>query len=341
MKNFRTYLESRTAHLAISYLAIVMAMSIIFSVIIFTVSSNQLGRPLGPGPEKIGIGRPIITDPVIKGLIEERATNGRNELFWSLFSLNIIILIGGAAFSHILAKKTLRPIEIAMDAQSQFVSDASHELRTPLTALQTTNEVALRKKKLSSNDIKTLLEHNVEEIIKLHGLSSALLRLVRSDYTHFKYESVSVQDVVSEATDSVIALAQSKKIVVEDKVPPIKVIANKGSLVQVLRILIENAIKYSPANSKVQLTAEEDGNYVTLHVIDNGIGIAEEEQEKIFTRFYRVDQSRSKVNSSGYGLGLSIAKSICDHQNMKITIKSNGDSGSIFSVQIKIDKSQS
>lgn len=337
MKSFQTYVKSRTAHLAISYLAIVMAMSIIFSVIIFTVSSNQLGRPLGPGPEKIGISRPIITDPVIKDLIEERAANGRNELLWSLISLNIVILIGGALFSHTLAKKTLRPIELAMDAQSQFVSDASHELRTPLTALQTTNEVALRKEKLSANDVRTLLEHNVEEIVKLHGLSSALLRLVRSDYTHVKYSSVSVQDVVSEAADSVIAFAQSKKITVEDRVPPIKVIANKDSVVQVLRILIENAIKYSPANSKVQLTTEVDGSYVMLHVIDNGIGIAEEEQEKIFTRFYRVDQSRSKVNSSGYGLGLSIARSICTHQNMKLTVNSNKGGGSVFSVQIKID----
>ena len=131
--------------------------------------------------------------------------------------------------------------------------------------------------------------------------------------------------------------AQSKKITVEDKVQPIKVIANKDSLVQVLRILIENAIKYSPVNSKIQLTTEADGDHAILHVIDNGIGIAKEEQEKIFTRFYRVDQSRSKIDSSGYGLGLSIAKSICTHQNMTLTVNSNEGSGSIFSLRIKID----
>jgi signal transduction histidine kinase len=225
-----------------------------------------------------------------------------------------------------------------MDAQSQFVSDASHELRTPLTALQTTNEVALRKKSLSTNDAKTLLRHNVEEIDKLHKLTSSLLSLVNTNHVDPICDRVSLQDVVSEAMNSVIPLAQSKNITVDDTVPLIHVIANKSSIVQVLRILIENAIKYSPKKSSIQLSAETIGSDLVLRVIDKGIGIPKSEQGKIFTRFYRVDQSRSKNTHDGYGLGLAIAKNICDHQGMKLTVESIEGKGSTFSIQIKLSE---
>ncbi len=335
MKSFQAYIKSRTAHLAISYLAIVMAMSILFSLIIFTVSSNQLGRPLGPGPEKLGINRPIITDPVIKGLIEERATTGRVELFWSLFSLNIVILIGGAAFSHVLAKKTLRPIELAMESQSQFVSDASHELRTPLTALQTTNEVALRKRALSKNEIKALLSNNILEVEKLKDLTGALLGLVKYDKNGHDSTCTPLQQVVAEAMDSAINLAQQKEITVEDKVPILDVMAHKTSLTQLIRILLENAIKYSPDNSEVTLSAIKQGNDVYIEVADKGIGISESDQGKIFNRFYRADQSRSKIKADGYGLGLAIAKTICDRQGMELSVTSQLGKGSVFTVQVK------
>ncbi len=299
------------------------------------MSSRQLDRPLDSGPRQMGIGIMIQDGSTLKDIMQRRADAGRTELFQTLFILNILILIGGALFSYMLARKTLRPIEEAMDAQTQFVSDASHELRTPLTALQTTNEVALRKKQISSSETKTLLKNNVEEIVKLHGLTNALLQIVRHDQIVFTKEIVSLQDVVSEAMSSVITLAQSKDITVEDKVPLLSVNIHKNSLIQVLQILIDNAIKYSPNKSTVSLSAEQVGNHVIIYVIDKGIGIAESDQEKIFTRFYRVDQSRSKTKSEGYGLGLAIAKTICDHYGMKLTVTSKESKGSTFSVQIK------
>lgn len=300
------------------------------------MSSNQLGRPLGPGPQQVGVERFVMDGTNIQDLIEQRATQGRSELFQALLLLNLVILVLGLILSYMLARKTLKPIESAMDAQSQFVSDASHELRTPLTALQTTNEVALRKKNLSTNDAKKLLRHNVNEIEKLHGLTSGLLSLVNVNHVDPIYNKVSLQDVVSEAMNSVIPLAQSKNISVNDDIPLLNVIANKSSIVQVLRILIENAIKYSSDESAVQLTAETSGSHVIVHVVDNGVGIAKEDQEKIFTRFYRVDQSRSKINSDGYGLGLAIAKTLCDHQGMRLTVESIEGKGSTFSIQMKL-----
>ncbi len=312
-----------------------MGMSILFSVIIFTVSSNQLGRPLGLGPEKIGISRPMIADPIIKDLMEKRATDGRKELFWSLVSLNTIILIGGAAFSHVLAKKTLRPIELAMDSQSQFVSDASHELRTPLTALQITNEVALRKKALTKNEIKELLTNNIVEVEKLKDLTGALLGLVRYDKNGYNLIYTPLQQAIAEAMESVIVIAQQKGITVEDKIPILDVMAHKASLLQLLRILLENAVKYSPNNSQVTLTADKKGNDVYIKIADKGIGISESDQEKIFDRFYRADQSRSKIKADGYGLGLAIAKTICERQGMKLSVKSELGKGSVFTIHVK------
>jgi len=330
------FVKSRTARLAATYLAIIMAMSIIFSVVIFSLSSRQLDRPFEPRPMQVGISRIAFNDPSIQNLISDRANAGRAELVWSLVQLNLAILVGGAVFSYLLARKTLKPIEEAMDAQTQFVSDASHELRTPLTALQTINEVALRKKQLSQGEARQIIVQNVEEANKLHELTSGLLSLVRSDKVNHVSEPVSLQQVTSEAMESIIEKAQAKNIEVDDRTPNLKVVAHKLSLVQVTRILLDNAVKYSKNDSRVIIETKRSNGHVILKVIDRGIGISRDDQDKIFNRFYRVDSSRSKSESDGYGLGLAIAKNICDHQGIKLSVESKIDKGSTFSLYIRL-----
>lgn len=334
----RLLLTSRTGRLMITYLAIIMSLTLAFSVVIYFLASSQFDRPARP---RFGLYGQAVEPDVIRQqfeqILRERSAQAKTDLLITLALLNGGVLLLGAWFSYFLARKTLEPIEEAMDAQSQFVSDASHELRTPLTALQTTNEVALRKKNLGLDEAKELIGQNISETIKLRELTNALLGLVQEEHVDAPKERIDLRSVVSDTLQTIVPLAQAKSISVEDEIPEIYVLANANSLGQAIRILLENAIKYSPENSVVYVNARSDGETARLQVIDHGIGIDTNDQEKIFRRFYRVDSSRSKQTAEGYGLGLAIAKEICDHQGMKLSVESEPGKGSTFTIEMKVD----
>lgn len=237
--------------------------------------------------------------------------------------------------SFILARKTLRPIEASIEAQSQFVSDASHELRTPLTAMQTINEVALRRSKITVESAKVIIRQNIEEIVKLRSLTDSLLRLARNDTPDFG-GSASLQDIASEAMTNVIQLAQKKNISVDDSVEDLAVTGNIQQLSQILVILLDNAIKYSPENTTVYLTSERKGKYAVLHVRDGGPGIRPYDLRRIFERFYRADQSRSSQRVEGHGIGLSLARKIARQFDGDILAKSTVGEGSTFTIKLPV-----
>ena len=129
--------------------------------------------------------------------------------------------------------------------------------------------------------------------------------------------------------------AQQKNIEIDDKVSNIYARANKSSIIQIVTILLDNAIKYSPEKSIVTISVSKKRHETVISISDNGVGISQKDQTKIFDRFYRVDESRSSMNIRGTGLGLSIAKAICDRQEISISLKSSVDKGSTFSLHIK------
>ncbi len=329
--NLKRYFSSPTGKLALTYLMIIMALTIIFSAIIYIIAADQLDRPLPPQFEGRG---GLVQRDQFREIIEQRANQARSMLLITMAILNSVVLVLGALFSHFMARKTLRPIEKAMDAQNQFVSDASHELRTPLTALQTTNEVALRKKKLSLTEAKELIGYNVIEVVKLRELTNSLLGLVKQESATINKQSFFVHEVVSEVSQKFIASAQAKDIEVDDRTSDIAIYANKPAVDQIMTIFIDNAIKYSPEKSKITLHTQETNDEVRLSVQDEGEGISKNQQSKVFDRFYRVDQSRSGSNTEGTGLGLAIAKAICDRQGMKVSLASE-NKGSKFTLHIK------
>ncbi len=112
--------------------------------------------------------------------------------------------------------------------------------------------------------------------------------------------------------------------------------ADRDSLVDVLGILVENAIKYSPEMSVVQLLSTKQQRTVEISVVDKGIGISSEDKSKIFDRFYRADLSRSKQNVEGHGLGLSIARRLMELQQGSIYVKSSEDQGSTFTITLPL-----
>ena len=269
--------------------------------------------------------------------LEERFDQTRQALLARLIWLNLGALLVGGGISYLLARWSLRPIEDAMEAQTQFVSDASHELRTPLTVLQTTNEIALRKKKLPATEARRLIAHNIEEVKKLKDLANMLLDLLKSTNKPVKLRPVNLQDVVSEAMASVVVVAQDRSIAVEDTVPKLHAQTNQALLARLVAILLDNAVKYSEPGQHVVISAGQAGKKALLHVTDQGSGIRASDLSLIFRRFYRADKSRSSADIPGYGLGLSIADKISQQLGVTIAVKSTPGRGSTFTVELPMN----
>jgi signal transduction histidine kinase len=325
------HLKQDVLRLAGTYLAIIMAMSVGFSVIFYNVSVRELDRR----PHGITI-TDVAQDPdtllTFNDYLENRAQEARLSLLVDLALVNLLALISGGILSYLLAQYTLRPIEDNMEAQAQFVSDASHELRTPLTALRTANEVALRDKKLKITDARAVIAENIEDITRLQSLTDSMLGLLRDDTADFQ-SGVQLTDVVSEAMNMVVSQAQAKDISVEDATGSATLHGNARSLTQLITILLDNAIKYSPEGSTVHVASEVQARSLILTVKDEGIGMNDEAVKNAFTRFYRAEESRS---TAGYGLGLSIAKKIVEAHHGKITIESTPGKGSTFTITMPL-----
>ena len=275
-----------------------------------------------------------LTRNSIQDLLHERANQAKTGMLVSLLFLNLIVLISGAFFSYYLARKTLEPIETTMRAQSQFVTDASHELRTPLTALQLTNEVALRKKRLTLADAKELIGHNLTETIKLRTLSEALLGLARQESADISAADVSLQSIVGPVIETLGPISRSRAITVVNTVKPNSIQANEQAVTQIFKVLLDNAVKYSPAGATVTVSSQHDDTAVYLSVHDNGPAIAAKHHEAIFNRFYRIDESRSSRNAEGTGLGLAIATAIAERHGYSLSLAAAASDGNTFTVMI-------
>lgn len=327
------YIRSTTARLAASYLAIIMAMSIGFSVVIYHISTHELGRQV---PSRV---IRLLTEPdYFNTYLQQRYDESRHALIAELILLNLVMLVAGAFISHVLARRTLRPIEAAMDAQTRFSADASHELRTPLTAIRTSNEVALRKPKLTLAQAKQVIGSNLAEVTRLERLAEGLLKLSRGNSISFKIEPVWLGEVANDAMNQVLAVAQAKSINIDDTVPKIQVSADRAAVVQAVTALLDNAIKYSDKGKTVYLSGQQKNGFGFLSIRDQGPGIKASHLPYIFERFYRADHSRSHQVADGYGLGLSIAKKTISQLGGDITAASRLGDGSTFTVKLPLAK---
>lgn len=327
-----TYLKLTT-----SYVLIIMAISLSFSIVIHRISSAEIDRGLG---RQINIYRGMPINPALSISFEQleaarlkQAEESKKRLTINLIYFNLLILILSSVASYFLAKWTLKPIKESMEGQNRFTADASHELRTPLTAIRSEIEVGLRDKKLTIADSRKLLTSNLEEISKLETLSKALLKLANGEEGLIKFKEVSLEEVIIEAYEKVAKLAEAKKIEFDNQLADIQISGDKSSLVELFVILLDNAIKYSPTKSNIECRILNVDDKVCVKIIDHGIGIKASDLPHIFDRFYRADLSRSKEKADGYGLGLSIAKRIVEMHKASILINSTPGKGSEFVVK--------
>jgi len=314
------------------YLAIIMAISLVFSFSLYHVSGDDLGRNVN---RQIGYFNNFLgpDESQSYGILRQRQLNeDLRHLKSNLILFNLLVLAGGGAASYLLARRTLDPIEEALETQSRFASDASHELRTPLTAIQTENEVALRDKNLTKARAVDLLKSNLEEVAKLRGLSEGLLRLAAGNGSVTSPQTVSLKEVSVIAIGRYEKAAEAKRISLINQVPALKALGDKDSLAELLSIFIDNSIKYSGRSGSVRLSGSRQGKQVSLSVEDKGQGIKPADLPRIFERFYQADPSRNKSRAGGYGLGLAIAKKIVDAHQGHIEVASTVGSGTVFTV---------
>ncbi len=329
--------HSPVFRLTLWYVLLIMAISVMFSVFIYRLTAFQVQQSFPARPRfYIEFGShfsPPLDDRVAE-LFENRYREVMERLKASLLLLNAGVLGTGALASYFLAKRTLRPIENALDQQRRFAADASHELRTPLAAMKTEIEVSLHDK--TQTDHTQVLKSNLEEISKLEYLSTSLLQLARHEDEQQRpvKERVQVSEFVEDAYRRVSALAEKKHITIVRNAPTGAVLGNRAGLADLLVILLDNAIKYSPDNSTVHIHGSLTRQHLVLNVTDHGTGVAAKDLPHIFERFYRVDTSRSKKRTDGYGLGLSIAQQIVDLHSGSIIAESTEGKGTTIIVTL-------
>jgi signal transduction histidine kinase len=328
---------TRKARLTISYLTIIMAISIFFSIVVYNVAVGEADRGLRRQALSLRNNLYFVQPGTLEADRNAQLNTYRNHVVVRLVFVNLGMLVVGAGLSYFLARRNLEPLEQALDAQARFTSDAAHELRTPLTAMKTETEVGLRDKRLSLPDAKALLASNLEEVGKLETLTSALLRLAKNgaapDYDSWR--QLSLHKIMEEASARVEGEANKAKISINTKhLRDAKLYGDHDQLVELFVILLDNGIKYGKPETDISISSESKNAHEIIKVADKGIGIKQTELPYIFERFYRADQSRNKTLVSGFGLGLSLAKQITDAHNGTITVASEMGAGSTFTVAL-------
>lgn len=306
--------------LTFMYASILCLVSIIFSTIIYSNTVNSFNvRPI-----EVFYGKVYSSNEKAKEAINKRDNEIKKELLFHLIVLDSMIIILGTIGSYFLSKKTLKPIEENIELQMEFISNASHELKTPITIISMENEVLLKQKKHTEDELVDQIKSNLEEVQNLSKLVNILLELARNN--KITLEKVKVFDVANNSINKLSSLAKKKNITILNNITNLEINANKDILEEVMVIIIDNAIKYSDKNTTIKVYSKNN----KIFIEDEGIGIKEKDIKYIFDRFYRGDKSHS---SEGYGLGLSLAKHLTEKMKMKITAYNNHDKGSTFIIE--------
>lgn len=224
----------------------------------------------------------------------------------------------------------LERIEQAMDRITRFSADASHELRTPITVMRTRVELALRRPRTAAENHHTL-EQLHAELVRSSDLLDSLMLLARADSgaEQLHIAPANIEDALKDALAQLSPLAGERSISLHSATPdhPIWIAGDRQLLQRLLLILIDNAVKYTPAFGQVSIELATTQGMATVSVKDTGIGIADGDLPHIFDRFYRADKSRTR-QPGGTGLGLSIGRWIAEAHGGSIQVESQLGAGS-------------
>lgn len=232
----------------------------------------------------------------------------------------------------IIVLSDITAVKHGEEIRSEFFANASHELKTPLTAIKGFNDVIGMKSK--DGDIGTLSAKIDKEVNRVVSLIDDMLNLSKLETTKTPIvEKVDLVAVAYDAEESISALARAKNVNIEISGEGV-VEMEKDHAYELVKNLMENAVRYNEDGGHVLVSVDEKSDKVTLKVKDDGIGIDEENQSRIFERFYRVNKSRSR-ETGGTGLGLSIVKHVAELYDAKLTLSSTLGAGTEITVSFK------
>jgi signal transduction histidine kinase len=278
----------------------------------------------------IADGDPDVQLYVIQNRSDEIASIVR--LRWLFFGCAMGGLLLIFCASQFLSGRSIRPVEKSIAQQREFVAAASHELRTPVAAVRANAEV-LHDAPLG--DFEPYLTAITQESIRMSHLISDMLDLARADAGELQVreETVDAKETVRRTVAILTPLAAEREILMETELKPAFCKADSDRLCQVLVVLLDNAIRYSPKGERIRITTESAGQHVLIRVADHGPGIPDEHKGRIFDRFYRMDSARSK--DGGCGLGLSIAKQLSEQMHGALRLSDTDGGGCTFELKLR------
>ena len=228
-------------------------------------------------------------------------------------------------------------LQAGIAQQQRFVSDASHELRTPATVIRGYSDLLARWGSRDPEILKEGIEAIQSESENMQQLIEQLLFLARADQRRqpLKPEMLELSKIVNEVVHSLELVTKEHTLELRQNDAG-TIFADKVTIKQMLRIFLDNAIKYTPKGGRITVESVRQVDRIRLSVSDTGIGIAPENQKKVFDRFFRVDTSHSKREISGTGLGLSIASWIAEQHDITIELESALGKGTTITVAIPL-----
>lgn len=242
----------------------------------------------------------------------------------TLAGLTIVILAAFYFISRFFANLAIRPMEEAFEKQSRFVADASHELKTPLSVINATCGVLhANKDDVIENQIEWV-DSIMRAADRMTGLTGNLLSLARMEDIgqELRISAFDLSAAVADAVSEMKQIAGDRRLVVDELIArDVEVKSDKGHILGILAILLDNAAKYTDEGGVISVSLNKDKRHAVCTVRNSGKGIAPEELPRLFDRFYRGDPARSS-EISGYGLGLAIAKATADRLGAKLVADS-------------------
>ncbi|WP_311481922.1 HAMP domain-containing sensor histidine kinase [uncultured Anaerococcus sp.] len=223
--------------------------------------------------------------------------------------------------------KMLKKIYADYKRQKDFSSNVAHELRTPIAVMK--SQLDVFRQKTNDADARKLLRVLDSNVNKLGGLVDAILSLRKK--SDLKLDEVNLDILVDEIILDLEDKAEDKEVELITRDTNINLVTDDSLLQRLVFNIVDNAIKYNKLGGRVEISAKEDSDFVSIKIADTGLGIPEADKERIFELFYQIDSSRGQ---EGFGIGLSLSKTIADMLGAKIEISDNKPQGSIFTINI-------
>lgn len=260
----------------------------------------------------------------------------KNSVTYVFILTSVLVVLG--LLSRFLVIQALKPARRSLQSQKNFIAAASHELKTPLSVIQLNNS-EVKNMVEDGSKAENLLDISLQESKRMGRLIGDMLALASSDAGHWqiRMDALNMETLLLQAYEKHSPVAAKKGLQIEmnlpeEAFPPLK--GDAGRIEQVLDILLDNALRHSPANSTVAIQAKLRAKAVAVSVVDHGDGVADEHKPLVFDRFFQGDASRTQRDN--FGLGLSIAQEIMTQHGGKIQVSDTPNGGATFTVWLPV-----